>query len=257
MIYLYDRVQQVTATSGVGTISLSTSASYSGFQKFEDVLTNGQKTYYTISNSKQWEVGIGTYSSNTLARNTVLDSSSGVGNKINIYHQSQVFITYPARKSVVVDDNSIVSGNYTGILFPNGAVQTVAFTGQTSGVSELETATGLLNTDIKGVSGLLYNYWTLSVTGLNDQITRQQSLSVTGVGTSSLIYNAASNALTISGQPNTAGSGLVLTNGREFNIYGGTGNFKQVLFNSTGPVLVGYDTLAASKGLSIGDDAGR
>ena len=188
MIYLYDRVHQVTATSGVGTITLATSASLSGeFQKFEDVLSNGQKTYYTIQNADQWEVGLGTYSSNTLSRDTILDSSSGVGSGINIYRQSQVFITYPARKSVVVDDNSIASGNYTGVWFPNGVIQSVAFTGQ-------------------------------------------------GVG--------------------TAGSGLVLVNDVEFNVYGGTGNFKQILFNSTNPVLVGYSTVAASKGLSVGDDAG-
>ncbi len=127
MINLYDRVKQVTSTSGTGTISLSSSVP--SFETFTGTLSNGQKTYYAIQNSAQWEVGIGTYSGNTLARQP-LDSSSGTSTLIDIYQTSNVFITYPASKSVIVDDNSIVSGSYTGILLPDGNVQTIAFTGQ-------------------------------------------------------------------------------------------------------------------------------
>jgi len=127
MINLYDRVKQVTSTSGTGTITLS--SSIPSFEIFSSVLSDGQKTYYAIQNGIQWEVGIGTYSGNTLARQPI-DSNSGTSTLIDIYQTSNVFITYPASKSVIVDDNSIVSGSYTGILLPDGNVQTIAFTGQ-------------------------------------------------------------------------------------------------------------------------------
>jgi len=76
------------------------------------VLGNGNTTYYTIALDSQWEVGIGTYSAGTLSRDTVLSSSTGsiiafaAGAK-------DVFVSYPAEKSVNQDANNRVLIPYT------------------------------------------------------------------------------------------------------------------------------------------------
>lgn len=105
-----DRVKVVTTTTGTGTLTLG--AAVSGFQDFS-VIGNGNTTYYAIvdSSTGDWEVGLGTYSSTgtTLSRDTVLESSNsgalvpfGVGDK-------NVFVTYAAEKSVILDASGNVS----------------------------------------------------------------------------------------------------------------------------------------------------
>lgn len=102
-----DRVKEYTVSTGTGGVSLI--GAYSGFQKFDDVLTIGDTTYYVIEENDKWEVGIGTYGSNNLERTTVLDSSSG-GSKISLGGSGTVSITYPASGAVFTDDLSSVSG---------------------------------------------------------------------------------------------------------------------------------------------------
>ena len=97
-----DRVKETTTTTGTGTITLAGAAA--GFQAFS-VLGDGNTTYYAIVDSvtADWEVGIGTYtlSGTTLARTTVL-SSSNAGAAVNLSAGSKdVFVTYPAEKSVI------------------------------------------------------------------------------------------------------------------------------------------------------------
>lgn len=98
---LADRVQETTATTGTGTITLAGAAT--GFQSFS-VIGNGNTTFYTIADQSgsDWEVGIGTYTSagTTLSRNTVL-SSSNSGSLVNFGAGTKnVFVTYPAGKAV-------------------------------------------------------------------------------------------------------------------------------------------------------------
>jgi hypothetical protein len=82
-----------------------------GFQSFS-VIGNNNTTYYTIAGTSQWEVGIGTYYGGTLARDTVLSSSTG--SKIDFSAGSKdVFVTYPAGKSVNEDANNRVLIPYT------------------------------------------------------------------------------------------------------------------------------------------------
>lgn len=96
-----DRVLETTTTTGTGTVTLAGAAT--GYQSFA-VIGNGNTTYYTIADQagSNWEVGIGTYTSSgtTLSRDTVLASSNsnalvnfGAGTK-------NVFVTYPAGRSV-------------------------------------------------------------------------------------------------------------------------------------------------------------
>lgn len=94
-----DRVKVTTTTTGTGTISLGSAVA--GYQSFS-VIGDGNTTYYTIASSTEWEVGIGTYtaSGNTLSRDTILESSNS-GSAVNFSAGiKDVFVTYPAEKSI-------------------------------------------------------------------------------------------------------------------------------------------------------------
>jgi len=109
-LVIADRVKETTTTTGTGTVTLLGAST--GFQPFA-VIGNGNTTYYTIAGqtNSEWEVGIGTYTSSgtTLARTTVLASSNS-GSLVNFSAGTKdVFVTYPAEKSV----NQDASGNVT------------------------------------------------------------------------------------------------------------------------------------------------
>jgi hypothetical protein len=96
-----DRVKETTTTTGTGTVTLLGAAT--GYQSFS-AIGNTNSTYYTIAGQtgSEWEVGIGTYTSSgtTLSRDTVLASSNS-GSLVNFSAGTKdVFVTYPATKSL-------------------------------------------------------------------------------------------------------------------------------------------------------------
>ena len=100
-----DRVKETTTTTGTGAITLAGAAA--NFVTFSSVLSNGDTTYYAIVDdaNTDFEVGLGTYatSGNTLTRTTVLASSNS-GSAVNLSAGSkEVFINYPAGKSVYLN----------------------------------------------------------------------------------------------------------------------------------------------------------
>ena len=108
-LVIKDRVQETTATTGTGTITLA--GAVSGFQSFS-AIGDGNTTFYSIVGGTQWELGIGTYTSSgtTLSRDTILESSTG-GSAVNFSAGTKtVFCTYPAERSVYVEGSSIVPG---------------------------------------------------------------------------------------------------------------------------------------------------
>ena len=112
-LVLADRVQENTTTSGTGPITLT--GAVFGFQTFA-VVGNGNTCYYTIVDGGAWEVGIGTYSTTgpSLARTTILSNSNGNTSPITLSADvKNVFLTYPAGKSVNVDAG-------TGVTLPGG-----------------------------------------------------------------------------------------------------------------------------------------
>lgn len=128
-LVLKDRVQETSTTEGTGPFTLN--GAVTGFNSFS-VIGNGNTTYYTITTSgSEFEIGIGTYTSSgtSLSRDTVLASSNS-NNLVNFTAGTKnVFVTYPADKSVNLnsDNNldltgkSIIStsnGNIT--IAPNG-----------------------------------------------------------------------------------------------------------------------------------------
>lgn len=125
---LADRVRQTTTSTGTGTITLD--GSLEGFQSFA-VIGNGNTTYYTISGGAQWEVGIGTYSSGTQARTTVISSSTG--SKLDLAAGTKdVFVTLPAENTIT----SIASADGSVIVTTAGSLVDIAVS-QTSPASVL------------------------------------------------------------------------------------------------------------------------
>ena len=150
-LVLADRVKETTSSTGTGTITLG--GAVLGFQSFS-VIGNNNTTYYTISGGTQWEVGIGTYYGGTLARTTVIASSTG--SKLDLAAGSKdVFVTYPAEKSVNQDANNRVLIPYTSGITDTGSLNVGSATLHTdSGVIAGFTAseplylyTSLQNTD--------------------------------------------------------------------------------------------------------------
>lgn len=110
-LVLADRVKETSSFTGTASpITLLGAAT--GFQSFAAV-GNGNTTFYSITNpgTNEWEVGVGTYtaSGTTLSR-TIILASSNSGLIVTFSAGSkEVFVTYPAEKSV----NHDASGNVT------------------------------------------------------------------------------------------------------------------------------------------------
>jgi hypothetical protein len=125
---LADRVRQTSTSTGTGTITLD--GSVEGYQTFE-VIGNNNTTYYTIAGGTQWEVGIGTYYGGTLARTTVISSSTG--SKLDLAAGTKdVFVTLPAENTIT----SIASADGSVIVTAVGSLVDLAVS-QTSPASVL------------------------------------------------------------------------------------------------------------------------
>jgi hypothetical protein len=138
-LVLADRVRDTTTTTGTGTVTLSGTAP-TGYQTFGSAIGNANTTYYTINAGSQWEVGIGTYSSTgpTLARTTILASSSAGAAVDFAVGTKDVFVTYPAEKSVNYDasDNVGIGTTSPGVKLDVAGV--VRSTGTSVGRATLE-----------------------------------------------------------------------------------------------------------------------
>lgn len=107
-----DRVRETSTTTGTSNITLA--GAVTGYVSFDSVLDTADTTYYTIASLDgfSWEVGIATFTApSTLARTTVLSSSSG-GSIINFgAGVKDVFISLPASKTNVEDQPNIIDVN--------------------------------------------------------------------------------------------------------------------------------------------------
>lgn len=124
---LNDRVQQ-TGTANT-TVSFTLTGSVVGFQTFA-VIGNGNTTYYAATDaSGSWEVGLGTYATSgpTLTRTTILASSNS-GSAVTFSGTVNVFVTYPAEKSINYDANDVATIGQTLSYSDTGIVGSFAST---------------------------------------------------------------------------------------------------------------------------------
>ena len=216
-----DRVQETTTTTGTGTLTLA--GAVAGFQTFSSAIGNANATYYAIDGGSEWEVGIGTVGSGTLTRDTILESSNG-GTAVNFSAGTKnVFVTYPAEKSVDIEtaqtltnktisvDNNTVSGiaassfvlsNSSGNI--DGSVAQKAIpTGVVVGTTDSQTLTNkTISVDDNTVSGIAASSFVLSnASGNIDGAAAQKAIpsgAVVGTSDSQTLTNK-----TISGSNNT------------------------------------------------------
>lgn len=141
---LADRVQETTTTTGTGTLTLA--GAVVGYDTFSASIGANNTTYYAISTpgGSDWEVGLGTVGAGgtTLDRTTVYDSSNA-GSLVNLAAGTKnVFVTYPAGKSVRLD----TSGNVSAL----GTVASGTWNGGTVGVAYGGTGATTLTGIVKG-----------------------------------------------------------------------------------------------------------
>ena len=200
-LVLADRVKDTTTTTGTGSVTLSGSPP-AGFQSFGAAIGNGNTTYYTISGGSEWEVGIGTYNSTgvVLNRDTVLSSSNG-GSLVNFSAGSKdVFVTYPAERSVNEDAAGNVNINITGNAvtattatnLASGAAGSIPYQTAANTTAFVATASGVL------IGGTTPSFSTAPVlTGTNFTAIPNAALSNSAVtvGTTAISLGATSTTL--------------------------------------------------------------
>ena len=146
-----DRVKVTTTTTGTGTLTLG-GAAVGGFQAFS-VIGDGNTTYYTITDSANsaFEVGIGIFTSSgtTLSRDTVLESSNAGALVDFAAGTKDVFVTYPAERSVYYKDAGSSNINFIFSTTVEGSDGTSDWS-QASGSDPwiaVKTVSGILSTD--------------------------------------------------------------------------------------------------------------
>jgi hypothetical protein len=149
-LVLQDRVREISTTTGDGTVTLS-GAYPGGYRTFASCVPNSSTTYYCIHNTTngvtdEWEVGLGTYSSNTLTRDTVLSSSNGGAKTVFSAGDKEVFITYPSEKSVYEDaSNNVVQSQFTSMNVTGTATINVATLTSGTITTSANSATDIVN----------------------------------------------------------------------------------------------------------------
>lgn len=210
-LVLKDRVKETTTTTGIGTLTLA--GAVSGFQSFS-VIGNSNTTYYAIVGGTEWEVGLGTYSSNTLARTTVLASSNS-NSLVNFSSGTKdVFCTYSAAKSVanaatgtdgfVVGPSAASSSNYVVTIglsatsTGNGAIAIGRSTASTTAsvVVGYYASSSASSSVVVGANATTNNTYTVAIGNLAN-VTGSEAIGIGKSSSSSGLYSVAVGRSTI------------------------------------------------------------
>lgn len=93
-----DRVRETTTTSGTGTVTLA--GAVASYESFATAFSSGQdRIPYCLVDTANggWEVGLGTFTTGFLSRDTILASSNSGSAIILSGGTTQVFNTAPAQ----------------------------------------------------------------------------------------------------------------------------------------------------------------
>lgn len=245
-----DRIKETTTTTGTGTVTLLGAST--GFQSFAAV-GNANTTYYAIvaQTGTEWEVGIGTYtlSGTTLARTTVLASSNSGAAVTFSAGTKDVFVTYPAGKTVTTD--TLAFPPAIGTTTPAAGAFTTLAASSTATLSGLTASTALaLDASKNAVSvtntGTGNNVLATSPTLTNPTVTSYvESVVVIGTvtttntlsltsGTVQTATLTASTACTFTMPTATAGKSFVLLLKQAAATGNGTATFTSVKWGTAG-----------------------
>jgi hypothetical protein len=230
-LVLKDRVRETTAVTGTSSATLL--GAVTGFQSFS-VIGDGNTCYYTIADQSgpNFEVGIGTYSSAgpTLARTTILESSNGGAIVPFPAGVKDVFVTYPAEKSVNLDASDNVSPLGT---VASGTWQATAITTTYGGTGVTSYTAGDLS---YYASGTAFTKLAIGAAGqvLTSTGTAPQWSTLSGVAVTT--FSAGTTGFT----PSSATSGAVTLAGTLVVSNGGTG----LTSLTTGRIPYGANTAA-------------
>ena len=152
---LADRVKETTTTTGTGAVSLG--GAETNFVAFGTALADGDTTYYAIvdDGNADFEIGIGTYTAGTdsLSRDTILDSTNA-GSAVNLGAGTKtVFITYPADKALRVGSDISDLTNDSGFITSATSISTTAPVSPSAGDLWWNSESGQLKiyyTDVDG-----------------------------------------------------------------------------------------------------------
>ncbi len=117
MPFVYaDRVKEQSTSTGLGPMVVT--GALPGFQDFATGVGDGNQSYYTIFNGadNDWEVGIGTFSTGALTRDTVISSANSNNPVVFQAGTKTVFATVASQFFSLALDSVVHSTlNHTGI----------------------------------------------------------------------------------------------------------------------------------------------
>ena len=98
MIKLFDRIKELSHSTGTGAFNLDGAAA--GFSRFNEVYSNGEVLFYAITDGSRYEIGSGVYSSNQLTQRFPFSSTNSDQLVDFPNGLKEVYVTYPAKYSV-------------------------------------------------------------------------------------------------------------------------------------------------------------
>ena len=126
---LGDMILEQSAAPG-STLTINLAGAEPGRVRFRDALANGASAFYFLSDSTEWECGIGTLTHatpDTLARSTVLANSDGTTSRIAFAGAVYAYNSVPSAYAVHLGTLSpAYTSDYHTTLLPGGDRETIA-----------------------------------------------------------------------------------------------------------------------------------
>ncbi len=148
---LFDRIKEISTTTGTGALTLA--GAVSGFRSFTSVYADGDEVPYCVTMGGAFELGVGTYNAGTIERDTVEASSNG-GSLVDFgAGVKEIFVTLLAsdverREVLTMLDPADTAGAYVNL-----AIEDISGT-DGSVWTEIDAGTVL---GVEGITALVLN----------------------------------------------------------------------------------------------------